>query len=84
MEMGSLKRRRTESVSNRTAYQALEATRGTGSASGKVARGKRKSLHKPAVDAKRKREDAAAAFDELDIHEDGPAPAGKSRIILWM
>ena len=43
---------------------------------GTTTRGKRKSAHKPVVDAKRRREAAAAAFDDMDIDEDGPAPAG--------
>ena len=37
---------------------------------------KRKRAHKPVVDAKRRRQAAAAAFDDMDIDEDGPAPAG--------
>ena len=40
---------------------------------GTASRGKRKRAHKPAVDAKRRRE---AAFDGTDSDEDGPAPAG--------
>ena len=43
---------------------------------GTTAQGKRKRAHKPGVDAKRKREAAAVAFDDMDIDEDGPAPAG--------
>ena len=40
---------------------------------GTASRGKRKRAHKPAVDAKRRRE-AAAAFDGTDSDEDGPVP----------
>ena len=43
---------------------------------GPPTQGKRKRAHRPMVDAKRRREAAAAAFDDMDIDEDGPAPAG--------
>ena len=43
---------------------------------GTTTRGKRMRAHKPVVDAKRRREAVAAAFDDMDIDEDGPAPAG--------
>ena len=39
---------------------------------GTASRGKRKRAHRPAVDAKRRRE--AAAFDGTDSDEDGPVP----------
>ena len=39
-------------------------------------RGKRIRAHKPVVDAKRRREAAAAAFDDMEIDGAGPAPAG--------
>ena len=38
--------------------------------------GMRKRAHKPVVDAKRRRQAAAAAFEDMDIDEDGPAPTG--------
>ena len=73
---GSLKRRRTElllgGARDRPAHGAVAPECITGTAS----RGKRKRTHKPAVDAKRRREAAAAALDETDSDEDGPAPAG--------
>ena len=43
-------------------------------ASSTATRGKRKWLHKPAMDAKRRREAVAAAFDDMDIDEGGAGP----------
>ena len=75
LPQGSPKRRWTElllgGARDRPVKEAAAPERITGTAT----RGKRKRAHKPAIDAKRRRE-AAAAFDGTDSDEDGPAPAG--------
>ena len=48
----------------------------SGPVAGTVARGKRMRVHKPAMDVKRRREVAAAAFEDINTDDDCPAPAG--------
>ena len=74
LSQGSPKRRKTElllgGAKDRPVKEALAPKPFTGT----LPRGKRTRSHKPVVDAKRRRE-AAAAFDDMDIDEDGPVPA---------
>ena len=91
LTQGSPKRRKTElllgGAMDRPVREAAAPERVTGT----TTRGKRKRSHKPAVDAKRRREAAAAALAGTDSDEDSLAPAGpapysarRSRIVLWM
>ena len=88
LTQGSPKRRRTElflgGARDRPVQRAVAPEPITGTAS----RGKRKRAHKPAVDAKRGREAAAAAFDGTGSLTLRDRPLllprrWRSRIILW-
>ena len=74
----SPKRRRTELLLGGARDRPVQGEVASERITGTASRGKRKRAHKPAVDAKRRREAAvaAAAFDGTDSDEDGPAPAG--------
>ena len=76
LTQGSPKRRRTELLLGGARDRPVQGAVAPERITGTVSRGKRKRAHKPAVDAKRRREAAAAAFDGTDSDEDGPAPAG--------
>ena len=73
---GSPKRRRTELLLGGARDRPVQGAGAPECVPGTAPRGKRKRAHRPAADAKRRREAAAAAFDGTDSDEDGPAPAG--------
>ena len=77
-EKGAQKRRRVELM--HTEATVTDRTRMPEPVAGSATRGKRKrTTHRTASDAKRRREAAAAGFDGTDTDEDGPAPAGPAR-----
>ena len=85
-EQGRRKRRKAELVRDEADVQVMETTRVPELVAGTI-RGKRQWVHKPAMDAKQKREAAAAAFEDMDTDKGGihfPPWSRRSRIILWM